>query len=165
MLKAMNFWMTAALTACIPAATAADICKYEDADGRTVYSTVPIKNGKKLACFRTAAPAPAPERDEEPSRRPESGARGVESVPSAKVDSVTQARRDGDRRGILKDELARERELLSEAQKRYEEEEAVRSGDERNYQRVLDRLKPFQDRINQHQRNIDSITKELENTR
>lgn len=163
MLMDPKFWMTAALTACIPAVTAADICKYTDEDGRTVYSTVPIKNGKKVACFKTAAPPPAaPERDEEPSKRAE---RAVDSSPSGKVDSATQARRDDDRRSILKDELARERKLLDEAQKRFDEEEAVRSGDERNYQRVLDRLKPFQDRINQHQRNIDSITKELENTR
>ena len=89
----------------------------------------------------------------------------MESSPSNKVDSATQARRDDDRRSILKDELAGEKALLDEAQKRFEEEEAIRNGDERNYQRVLDRLKPFQDRVNQHQRNIDSITKELENTR
>jgi len=163
MLMEKKFWMAAALAACIPAATAADICKYTDEDGRIVYSTVPIKNGKKVACFKTAAPPPQPpERDEEPSKRTE---RAMESSPSNKVDSATQARRDDDRRSILKDELAREKALLDEAQKRFEEEEAIRYGDERNYQRVLDRLKPFQDRVNQHQRNIDSITKELENTR
>lgn len=158
-----KFWMTAVLAACIPVATAADICKYTDEDGRTVYSTVPIKNAKKVVCFKTAAaPPPAPERDDEPSKRTE---RAVESSPSNKVDGATQARRDDDRKSILKEELARERKLLDEAQKRFEEEEAIRSGDERNYQRVLDRLKPFQDRINQHQRNVDSLTKELENTR
>lgn len=163
MLMDRKIWMIVALATGLPAASAADICKYTDEDGRIVYSTVPIKNGKKLACFKPSAPPPAPEvPDEQPSQRSE---RAVESAPSGRVDSATQARRDGDRRAILKDELARERQLLDEAQKRFEEEEAVRYGDERNYQRVLDRLKPFQDRINQHQRNIDSITKELENTR
>lgn len=166
MLMDQRFWMTAAFAICTQLATAADICKYTDADGRTVYSTVPIKNGKKVACFKTAAPPPPPpEADVEPSKRAERAERAVESSPSAKVDSATQAQRDNDRRSILQDELTRERKLLDEAQKRFDEEEAIRSGDERNYQRVLDRLKPFQDRINQHQRNIDSITRELDNLR
>ena len=140
----------------------ADICKYTDEDGRTVYSTVPIKNAKKIVCFKSAAPPPPPATDEESASRSE---RAVESAPAPKVDSSTQARRDNDRRSILLSELAQERKLLDDAQKRFEEEEAIRHGDERNYQRVLDRLKPFQDKVNLHQRNIESIQKEIDNLR
>jgi len=37
----------------------------------------------------------------------------------------------------------------------------MRNGDEKNYQRVLDRLKPFQDRVAEHQRNVDAIRQEI----
>ncbi len=148
--------------ACTHASAAADICKYIDEDGRTVYSTAALKHGKKLVCFKSAAPPPPAATDEESVSRSE---RAVESAPQAKVDSATQTRRDNDRREILKSELHRERRLLDDAQKRFEEEEATRSGDERNYQRVLDRLKPYQDKVNLHKRNVDSIQQEIANLR
>ena len=148
--------------ACAPASAAADICKYIDADGRTVYSTVPIKNAIKQVCFKSAAPPPPAATDEESAARSE---RAVESEPRARVDGATQAKRDNDRREILKAELAREKKLLDEAQKRFDEEEAIRYGDERNYQKVLDRLKPYQDTVNRHKRNVDSLQQELANVR
>jgi septal ring factor EnvC (AmiA/AmiB activator) len=147
------------LSLCWSSAPAADICKYVDEEGRTLYSTAPLKNAKKVVCFKTSAPPPAAE---ESARREE---RSVESAPKPKVDGSTQARRDNDRQEILQDELARERRLLEEARQALAEQEASRSGDERNYQRVLDRLKPYQDKVEQHQRNIDSLNKEITNLR
>jgi hypothetical protein len=43
------------------------------------------------------------------------------------------------------------------------EQEAVREGGEKNYQRVLDRLKPYQDSVQLHERNIDALQKEIGN--
>ena len=149
------------LAGCWSSATAADICKYTDEDGRTVYSTVPLKNAKKVICFKAATPPPSATGEESPRR----GERAVESAPKPKVDSSTQARRDNDRQGILQDELTQEQQLLEEARQALAEQEAIRSGDERNYQRVLDRLKPYQDKVDQHQRNIDSLKKEITNLR
>ncbi len=37
----------------------------------------------------------------------------------------------------------------------------MRHGDERNYQRVLDRLKPFQEAVERHERNVAALKKEL----
>ncbi len=162
MLNGKELVVTAFLVGCWSSATAADICKYVDEDGRTVYSTVPLKNAKKVVCFKTAAPPPASAADEESARREE---RAVESAPKPKVDSFTQARRDNDRQGILQDELAREQLLLEDARRALAEQEAIRHGDERNYQRVLDRLKPYQDKVDQHQRNIDSLKREMANLR
>ncbi len=161
MLNGKKLIVTVILAGCGWSATAADICKYVDEDGRTVYSTVPLKNAKKVVCFKTAAPPPAAS-NEESSRRKE---QGVESAPQPKVDSSTQARRDNDRQAILHDELAREQQLLEEARQALAEQEAIRSGDERNYQRVLNRLRPYQDKVEQHQRNIDSLNKEITNIR
>jgi hypothetical protein len=80
-----------------------------------------------------------------------------------KVDAATQRERDTDRRRILEQELANEQKQLAVAQKELAEQQAVRHGDEKNYQRVLDRLEPYQKRVKQHETNIDSLKKELAN--
>lgn len=78
-----------------------------------------------------------------------------------KVDAQTQQQRDIDRRKILEQELANEQKLLDQAKKDLAEQEAVRYGNERNYQRVLDRLEPFQKRVKLHEDNIANLRKEL----
>jgi len=45
---------------------------------------------------------------------------------------------------------------LETAKKILAEQEAVRTGDERNYQRVLERLKPYQDAVSQAQKELDA---------
>jgi hypothetical protein len=80
-----------------------------------------------------------------------------------KVDGETQKNRDGDRRKILDQELATEVQNLEKAKKDLAEQEGIRSGDERNYQRVLDRLQPFKDAVAVHERNIEALRRELGN--
>ena len=80
-----------------------------------------------------------------------------------KVDAATQRERDTDRRRILEQELANEQKQLAAAQKDLAEQQSVRQGDERNYQRVLERLEPYQKRVKQHEDNIESLRKELAN--
>ena len=150
-------WLLFALPA-LP--SLAETCKYLDKDGRTIYSNVPIKNARKVACFQpplpTAAetPAPAP-----PVTQP------VPEAGKTRVDSQTQRKRDDERRQILEEELAREQTALSEARRALSEQEAARTGDERNYQRVEERLKPYQEAVESHQRNIASIKREMASLR
>jgi hypothetical protein len=80
-----------------------------------------------------------------------------------RVDASTQRKRDDERRQILEEELAREQDALSEARRALAEQESIRSGDERNYQRVLDRLKPYQETVEMHEKNIASIKREMAN--
>jgi hypothetical protein len=80
-----------------------------------------------------------------------------------KVDGETQRNRDGDRRKILEQELATEQKNLEQAKKDLAEQEAIRSGNEQNYQRVLDRLQPFKDAVALHERNIEALRRELGN--
>lgn len=82
-----------------------------------------------------------------------------------KVSSEAQKNRDGDRRRILEDELANERKNLDAAKRTLAEQEAIREGGEKNYQRVLDRLKPHQDKVQLHERNIEALQKEIGNLR
>jgi len=82
-----------------------------------------------------------------------------------RVSDDTQKSRDTDRRRILNEELATEENALEESRKALEAQEAVRSGDERNYQRVLDRLQPYKDKVDLHQRNVDALKREIANLR
>ena len=43
------------------------------------------------------------------------------------------------------------------------EQESVRSGDERNYARVQERLQPFVDTVQNHEKNIQALQRELGN--
>lgn len=152
-----------ALSLMSAAVSAADqTCKYIDKDGQVTYSNVPLKGGaKKLQCFEPPpVPVPPPARTQTPARPTPSATTGA-----PKVDPRTQRARDLDRRRILQQELADEEAKLSEARKALLEQESVRSGDERNYQKVLDRLKPFQDAVALHEKNVASIKQELANLR
>jgi len=82
-----------------------------------------------------------------------------------KVDADTQKQRDADRRRILEQELANEQKLLGQAQKDLAEQESIRLGSEKNYQRVLDRLEPYQKKVKLHENNIANLKKELGNLR
>lgn len=46
---------------------------------------------------------------------------------------------------------------LDAARKALAEQEAIRTGGERNYQRVLDRLKPYQDAVEKAQKELDAV--------
>lgn len=82
-----------------------------------------------------------------------------------RVDRELQRQRDNDRQRILEQELGAEQKLLDQAKKELSEQEAVRLGSERNYQRVLDRLEPFQKRVKLHEDNIANLRKELSKVR
>jgi hypothetical protein len=144
---------------CAAASTAGETCKYVDKEGRVTYSNVPLKGAKKVQCFE---PAPVP-----PPQPEKASATRKADVPgdAPKVDQQTQRKRDVDRRRILEQELADEEGKLSEARKALLEQQAMRTGDERNFQKVLERLKPYQDAVVQHEKNVQSIKQELANLR
>ena len=66
-------------------------------------------------------------------------------------------------REILERELVAEQKALEQARTALAEQEAVRSGDERNYARVLERLQPYKDTIQNHEKNIQALQRELAN--
>lgn len=133
----------------------ADVFKCVDDDGHVTYTNA--KPSPKSKCTALS-------RDQRVSTVP-----GRASAPSPpgfpKVDSDTQKARDNDRRKILERELATEQKNLEQAKKELAEQEAIRTGDERNYQRVIERLQPFKDRVALHERNIESLKKEMANLR
>ncbi len=137
------------LAAALPAK--ADIYKCLAADGRVTYSNVPDKNCKRMN-LEPLPTIPAP---------PKAAARAPTPAGFPKVEEGAQKARDSDRRRILEGELTTEQKNLEQARKELATQEEVRYGDERNYQKVLDRLQPFKDKVALHERNVESIESEL----
>jgi hypothetical protein len=63
------------------------------------------------------------------------------------------------------EELAREQDALAKAREALAQQESIRLGDERNYVRVLERLKPYQDEVATHEKTITELRQELTNLR
>jgi hypothetical protein len=139
----------------------AETCKYLDKDGKIIYSNVPIKNARKVICFQPPPPVAA----ETPPAPPTPAAAPSTSPDKPRVDASTQRKRDDERRQILEEELSREQTALADARRALSEQEATRLGDERNYERVQQRLKPYQDAVEVHEKNIASIKREMANLR
>lgn len=138
----------------------AQVYKCVDEEGRVTYT-----NDRTIAkgCTQlsqdqpvSTIPAPAARPSPAPSAAPQNFPR---------VSPDAQRERDQSRRQILEKELAQEESALAEAQKALTDQEAVRYGNERNYQRVLDRLAPFKEKVEQHQRNVDALKRELRELR
>jgi len=60
-------------------------------------------------------------------------------------------------------ELSQEEAMLADARKKLSEQEAIRTGDEKNYARVLERLKPYRDTVEVHEKNVEALKRELNN--
>jgi septal ring factor EnvC (AmiA/AmiB activator) len=63
----------------------------------------------------------------------------------------------------IEKELTQEESMLADARKKLSEQEAIRGGDEKNYARVLERLKPYQDTVEVHEKNVEALKRELNN--
>jgi hypothetical protein len=125
-----------------------EVYKCPDASGRPTYTNVKRdtvgKNCTLVSKEVSVVPAQAP-------------ARAIQS--SAAPGTATT--RNENRRKILESELQNEQELLSDARQKLTEQEGTRGGEERNYARVLERLKPYQEAVNQHAKNIEQLRGEL----
>ncbi len=142
-----------------PLSVHAEVFKCTDADGRTVYTNdrTQARGCKVLDQSQAVSTVPAP------TRSP-SGTSGTQSS-FPRVTPDAQRARDDSRRQVLESELTTEEQSLAEAQKALTEQESIREGNERNYQRVLDRLQPFKDKVELHQRNIDALKREISGLR
>ncbi len=135
----------------------AEIYECVDQNGNKRFTN--IKSEAKGCKPMNIVPAPSI-----PSPRPEAKrAPAPANFPS--VDAQTQKQRDADRRRILEQELANEQTLLDQARKELAEQESIRLGSERNYQRVLDRLEPYKKKVKLHEDNIANLKKELANAK
>lgn len=89
-------------------------------------------------------------------------ARPAEVRPAeSRVDPAAQRARDNDARRILGDELRRAEEQLAALQREYNNGEPERRGDERNYQKYLDRVADLKAGIARKEADIAALKREL----
>jgi hypothetical protein len=100
-----------------------------------------------------------------PTPRPASGPATAGTAaprpPEARVDPGAQRARDTDSRRILEGELRREEERLAELRREYNNGEPERQGNERNYQKYLDRVADLKSGIARKESDIAAIKREL----
>ncbi len=133
----------------------AEMWKCVDQDGNTRYTNVKsdAKGCKALNLDPiNTATAPAAKVQPKPANFPSVG-------------TDTQRQRDAARRKILEQELAQEQRELELAKKQLAEQQGTRLGSEKNYTRVEERLKPYEARVRLHEVNVESLKKELANSR
>lgn len=99
------------------------------------------------------------------SPRPRSGA--TASAPSAeargaesRVEAGQQRVRDDERRRVLQTELRQAEERLGNAQKEFAAGQE-RRGDERNYQKYLDRMAELKDNIARYEADVQALKREI----
>ncbi|HEY0817144.1 MAG TPA: hypothetical protein VGD46_00095 [Rhizobacter sp.] len=78
-----------------------------------------------------------------------------------RVDSAEQRDRDSDARRILESELRREEEQLASLRKEFNNGEPERRGDERNYQKYLDRVAEMKANIARKESDVAALRREL----
>ena len=151
----------AAALSCAPVLPAwGDTFKCMDANGRATYTNMKEETKGKncTVVMREISVVPAA-----PAARPAAASPSPAGFP--KVDTATQKSRDDSRRRILEEELSGEEKALAEAKAELTRQESIRTGDERNYQRVLDRLQKYKDEVERHEKNVQALKKELNNVK
>lgn len=129
----------------------------DEATGTRTYQDFP---GKGKSCKKLEG---LPEINSMPASKPAAKSAAKSETPAhfPKVDEKTQRGRDDDRKKILEEELKAEQARLAELQKEYNNGQPDRRGDERNYQKYLDRTEKLKQDIERSQKNIEALQKEL----
>lgn len=93
-------------------------------------------------------------------------AAGPAPVPAAatRIDPADQRARDSDARRILEGELKREEERLAAMQAEYNNGQPERRGDEKNYQKYIDRVADLKAGLARKESDIVAIRRELSKT-
>lgn len=133
-------------------AVADTLYKCADAEGRTTYT-----NNKGNAKNCTVISRDQPVSTFSP---PKGNAKAPTPGDFPKVGAGEQKARDGDRRAILDQELATEQKSLDDARHALAQQEATAPAGQ---PRAPERLKPYQDTVQLHERNVEALKKEIGN--
>ena len=129
-------------------------CKNKD--GRTI-----LTNEKKDTVGRECRVVQQQRVTVVPSTKPGSKSASPQNFPKESTSDRLAAK--DKQRQTLERELSQEETLLGDARRKLAEQEAVRGGDEKNYAKVLERLQPYKDAIEVHNKNIEALKRELAN--
>jgi hypothetical protein len=135
-----------------------EIWKCQDERGRPLYTSDKRETmGKKCEVVsREVNVLPAP-----PGAKPGAKAPPPPGFPKESVNDRAAAK--AKQRETLEKELTQEQQMLAEAKRKLAEQEAIRTGDEKNYAKVLARLQPYKDAVDVHEKNVEALRRELGN--
>ncbi len=156
--------LAAAALAC--AATAAAPAEPADASvmyrcpGNDYKNTISAKEADKLGCRKIEGAPITIMQMTKP--RPANAVPATSAGSGAKVDPVAQRARDSDARRILVDELKTEEERLAALQKDFNNGQPERQGDEKNYQKYLDRVNEMKASIVRKQSDVAALRREIQ---
>ena len=119
----------------------------KDRDCRTL-------EGAPVTVIQGSRPRPAP------SATPASAGSAARPADS-KIDPNDQRARDRERRPILEDELRRAEAQLADLQRDYNNGESERRGDERNYQKYIDRVAEMKAALARKESDVAAIKREI----
>jgi hypothetical protein len=144
-------------------AQADTLYKCQNAEGKTTYTNQ--KGGKN--CEIVAQDKPVSTFSAPPGAKPAPKQATPADFP--RVNGEQQKARDNDRRAILEQELASEQKNLEAAKKTLAEQEGIILAEERGvggavYADKRDaRIRPHRDKVQLHERNLESIRREIGN--
>jgi hypothetical protein len=129
--------------------------------GNDYRNTISAKEAEKLGCRRVeGAPVTVIQ-----SNRPRGGGAAATNAAAAsgvRVDPVAQRARDTDARRILENELKAEEAKLATMEKEFNGGQPERLGDEKNYQKYLDRVAEMRSAIERKQIDIAALRREIQ---
>ena len=147
----------------------AEIYKHVDADGRVTYSNIKTKGAVRLEID-----SETPSGSTTGKTVNGNGSAKRTPTPSSfpRVDKNTQNERDNKRRSILQTKLEAEQAALEEAKKTYTEGESTpevyRTANgkiKRNVPKYEEKMKLLKENVDNHQKNVELLQKELESLR
>jgi len=148
----------------------AEIYKHVDADGRVTYSNIKSKGATRLEIDPDANNISNDRAKAKSSSTANKRTATPDSFP--RVDKDMQNQRDGKRRSILQSELDAEKAALEDAKKAYSEGESnpevYRSANGqtfRNVPKFEEKMKSLKENVDNHQKNIELLQKELDSLR
>ena len=128
--------------------------------GNDYKNTITAKEAERLGCKRIEG-APVTVIQMPKPRTSTAAVPAASSGSGARVDPVAQRARDSDARRILEGELRAEEEKLAVMQKEFNNGQPERQGDEKNYQKYLDRVSDMRAAIARKQTDIAALQREI----
>ena len=160
--------LAAVILACVAgAAGAAEAAGTPDASvmyrcpGNDYKNTITAKEAEKLGC-RKVEGAPVTIIQMTKPRASAAAVPAANGGSAARVDPVAQRARDSDARRILEGELKTEEAKLAEMEKEFNDGQPERRGDEKNFQKYLDRVAEMRSAIERKQIDIAALRRELQ---
>ncbi len=147
------------LALAVPAAQAAQDVYYR-CPNNVFTNTITPKEAEARGCKAMEAQQPTTI----PAPKVRAGTAATPGAAASRVDSQEQKARDSDARKILQDELAKAQAQLDVLQKEYNNGQPERQGNEKNFQKYLDRTADLKAQITRTESDISAITRELAKT-